>query len=183
MWKRIGIILIFTLSTIHFKQFCLATEDESNELKLAIVNHETNYTNLTYQECDWKPGCKLKQLSCRYLDEFMNHINITITEEYYRTPEEAKDAVRTNKVVGALYFTENFTDALVARLLLGNMSDDNTINQSEVRVWLDTSNQPVGETLPTDLHVAFQNFTKDIHSDCNIREELLEIPLSLMNLD
>lgn len=71
----------------------------------------------------------------------MNHINITITEEYYRTPEEAKDAVRTNKVVGALYFTENFTDALVARLLLGNMSDDNTINQSEVRVWLDTSSE------------------------------------------
>lgn len=42
---------------------------------------------------------------------------------------------------GALYFTENFTDALVARMALGRESDDETLDQSEVRVWLDMSSE------------------------------------------
>lgn len=42
---------------------------------------------------------------------------------------------------GALYFTENFTDALVARMALGRQSDDETLDQSEVRVWLDMSSK------------------------------------------
>lgn len=42
---------------------------------------------------------------------------------------------------GALYFTENFTDALVARMALGRESDDETLDQSEVRVWLDMSSK------------------------------------------
>lgn len=40
---------------------------------------------------------------------------------------------------GALYFTENFTDALVARMALGRKADNETLDQSEMRVWLDMS--------------------------------------------
>jgi len=53
----------------------------------------------------------------------------------------AIDAVRTGDAWGALYFTENFTDALVARMALGRESDDETLDQSEVRVWLDMSSK------------------------------------------
>lgn len=51
------------------------------------------------------------------------------------------DAVRNGHVWGTLYFTENFTDALVARMALGKDSDDETLDQSEIRVWLDMSSK------------------------------------------
>lgn len=51
------------------------------------------------------------------------------------------DAVRTGNAWGALYFTENFTDALVARMVLGRESDDEILDQSEIRVWLDMSSK------------------------------------------
>jgi len=62
-----------------------------------------------------------------------------MSQDYYESPETAIDAVRTGDAWGALYFTENFTDALVARMALGRESDDETLDQSEVRVWLDMS--------------------------------------------
>lgn len=46
---------------------------------------------------------------------------------------------------GALYFTENFTDALVARMALGRESDNETLDQSEMRVWLDMSSKSIYE--------------------------------------
>lgn len=51
------------------------------------------------------------------------------------------DAVKKGDVWGILYFTENFTDALVARMALGKDSDDETLDQSEIRVWLDMSSK------------------------------------------
>lgn len=62
-------------------------------------------------------------------------------QDYYDTEEKAIDAVKMGDAWGALYFTENFTDALVARMALGRESDDETLDQSEVRVWLDMSSE------------------------------------------
>lgn len=62
-------------------------------------------------------------------------------QDYYETKEQALDAVRMGEAWGALYFTENFTDALVARMALGQSSDNETLDQSEIRVWLDMSSK------------------------------------------
>ncbi|CAH1100505.1 unnamed protein product [Psylliodes chrysocephalus] len=176
MWRNVGVMLfIFALPVMQVILFCLAIGGDPKGLKLAIVNHERNFTNLTYQRCEWEPGCKLMDLSCRYIDSINTS---TIVKHYYRTPEEAKMAVRTGEAWGALYFTENFTDALVARMALGKDADEETLDQSEVRVWLDMSNQQIGIILQRDLQLAFQNFTKDIFRACEYNEELAEIPIS-----
>lgn len=62
-------------------------------------------------------------------------------QEYYETPESAINAVKVGDAWGAIYFTDNFTDALVARMALGRDSDDETLDQSEMRVWLDMSSK------------------------------------------
>lgn len=62
-------------------------------------------------------------------------------KEYYPDPESAKHAVRSGEAWGALYFTDNFTDALVARMALGIDADEETLDQSEIRVWLDMSSK------------------------------------------
>jgi hypothetical protein len=70
----------------------------------------------------------------------------------YPSPEAAQDAVRGGDAWGVLYFTENFTDALVARMALGKDSDEETLDQSEIRVWLDMSSK-IPYTLPLSFFV------------------------------
>lgn len=65
----------------------------------------------------------------------------SVLQLYYPDPDSAMEAVRKGEVWGTLYFTENFTDALVARMALGKDSDDETLDQSEIRVWLDMSSK------------------------------------------
>ncbi|CAH1275398.1 unnamed protein product [Diabrotica balteata] len=128
MWRNVGVMLfIFALPVMQVILFCLAIGGDPKGLKLAIVNHEKNFTNLTYQECEYEKGCKFGNLSCRYVDTINT---TTIIKQYYATPEEAKEAVRTGNAWGALYFTENFTDALVARMALGKDADEETLDQS-----------------------------------------------------
>lgn len=131
-------LFIFALPVMQVILFCLAIGRDPTGLKLAIVNHEKNYTNLTYQECSFEPSCKFSYLSCRYLSSLKN---TTIVKEFYPTTDSAIDAVRKGNAWGALYFTENFTDAIVARMALGKDSDEETLDQSEVRVWLDMSSK------------------------------------------
>lgn len=139
MWRNVGVMLfIFALPVMQVILFCLAIGRDPTGLRLAVVNHEANYTNKSHQECSFAVGCKFKNLSCRYLNSLTN---ATIVQEYYPDPEAALEAVRIGQAWGAVYFTENFTDALVARIGLGKDSDDETLDQSEVRVWLDMSSK------------------------------------------
>lgn len=64
-----------------------------------------------------------------------------LLQTYYPEPDSAMEAVRRGEAWGTLYFTENFTDALVARMALGRDADDETLDQSEIRVWLDMSSK------------------------------------------
>lgn len=50
MWRNVGVMLfIFALPVMQVILFCLAIGGDPKGLKLAIVNHERNFTNLTYQ--------------------------------------------------------------------------------------------------------------------------------------
>lgn len=131
MWRNVGVMLfIFALPVMQVILFCLAIGRDPNGLKLAIANMEMNGTvrmfdfiffcpfylqMVSLQECNFEPGCHFSGLSCRYL----NHLNQSILREYYSDPESAIEAVKTGQAWGAVYFTENFTDALVARMALG----------------------------------------------------------------
>lgn len=73
--------------------------------------------NFELQNCYFEKGCTSEALSCRYL----SHLNPTIIKEFYPNPEAAVEAVRVGHAWGAMYFTDNFTDALVARMALGKI--------------------------------------------------------------
>lgn len=139
MWRNVGVMLfIFALPVMQVILFCMAIGRDPTGLRLAIVNHEQMYMNQSYQDCPFDYSCSFSNLSCRYL----NHLrNSTIVREYYETPDLAVDAVKRGEAWGSLYFTENFTDALVARMALGKDADAETLDQSEVRVWLDMSSK------------------------------------------
>lgn len=153
------------------------------------------------QNCPFETDCSLKNWSCRYL----SHLNSTIIKEFYADPEAAVEAVRTGHAWGALYFTDNFTDALLARMQLGKLSnwayhvcfernvchmlilklccsigqtaDDETLDQSEIRVWLDMSNQQIGILLNRDIQLTYKAFAQDLLKECGQNEKLGDIPI------
>ncbi|XP_050449540.1 ABC transporter G family member 23 isoform X2 [Cataglyphis hispanica] len=172
MWRNVGVMLfIFALPVMQVILFCLAIGRDPEDLKLAIVNKEMFFDNLT---CPLTTDCSFTYLSCRYLN-FLD--KDTITKEYYENLDTAMDAVRNGHVWGTLYFTENFTDALVARMALGKDSDDETLDQSEIRVWLDMSNQQIGLMLARDLQYSYRDFAKDLLSSCKQNAKLADIPI------
>lgn len=171
MWRNVGVMLfIFALPVMQVILFCLAIGRDPTGLKLAIVNHEMNYNLM---ECPFSDDCSFTNLSCRYL----SHLNKTIVKEYYETPEKALDAVRQGEAWGALYFTENFTDALVARMALGRDADEETLDQSEIRVWLDMSNQQIGLMLNRDLQLTYRTFAQQVLAKCDQNPKLADIPI------
>ncbi|KAL0114314.1 hypothetical protein PUN28_011521 [Cardiocondyla obscurior] len=164
-------LFIFALPVMQVILFCLAIGRDPTGLKLAIVNHEMSYENMS---CPVSTNCSFSYLSCRYLN-FLD--NETMIKTYYPDPESAMEAVRRGSAWGTLYFTENFTDALVARMALGRDSDEETLDQSEIRVWLDMSNQQVGLMLARNLQYSYRDFAKDLLSACQQNTKLADVPI------
>ncbi|XP_011871615.1 PREDICTED: ABC transporter G family member 23 isoform X2 [Vollenhovia emeryi] len=176
MWRNIGVMLfIFALPVMQVILFCLAIGRDPTGLKLAIVNHEMFYENMS---CPVSTNCSFTFLSCRYLNALDSESMIKV---YYPDTDSAMEAVRRGNAWGTLYFTENFTDALVARMALGKDADEEVLDQSEIRVWLDMSNQQVGLMLARNLQYSYRDFAKDLLSSCGENTKLADVPIQFMD--
>ncbi|KAK0087540.1 hypothetical protein PV325_000790 [Microctonus aethiopoides] len=176
MWRNVGVMLfIFALPVMQVILFCLAIGRDPTGLKLAIVNHEMNWET---KFCPVAHNCSFTNLSCRYLN-FLN--NDTMIKEYYETPDLAIEAVKRGNAWGTLYFTENFTDALLARMALGREADEETLDQSEIRVWLDMSNQQIGLMLARNLQYSYRDFAKDLLAKCDENTKLADVPIQFLD--
>ncbi|KAF2888833.1 hypothetical protein ILUMI_17340 [Ignelater luminosus] len=169
MQRNIGIVLfIFAIPIMQVILSCMASVGDLTGLKIAIVNYEANYTNTSYQACQHPPLCRFYNLSCRYLE----YLNDAIQKLYYPDPKSAIEAVKNSDVHGALYMSDNFTDALVARWALKSDVDEETLDQSEVKIWLDTADQQIKITLQQDLEGSYEAFFQDlIVKDCKSDSE------------
>lgn len=163
-------LFIFALPVMQVILFCLAIGRDPTGLRLAIVNLEMNSTS---GECYYEKGCSFSALSCRYL----SHLNSSIVQEYYDDIDSAKQAVSDGNAWGAMYFSDNFTDALVARIALGRDADDETLEQSEIKVWLDMSNQQIGILLNRDLQYTYRSFAQGLLTDCGNNPKLGDVPI------
>nr|CAD7571001.1 unnamed protein product [Timema californicum] len=175
IWRNPGLmVFIFGLPVFQVILFCLAVGRDPYGLKLAIVNHDMNSTDQECSDIVSSGNCSFQALSCHYLRHLKDP---TIIKEFYPTQESANEAVRRGKAWGALYFTENFTDALVARIHLQEYTDEETLDQSGIKVWLDMSNQQIGLMLMSDLRASYQNFSRELLSTCDINPRLAEAPI------
>ncbi|VVC87177.1 ABC transporter G family member 23 isoform X2 [Leptidea sinapis] len=172
MWRNIGVMLfIFALPVMQVILFCLAIGRDPSGLKLAIVNHDVNVFD---GYCPYNTSCSMKNLSCRYLDHLKNG---SIIKNYYADLSDATHAVQQGDAWGVIYFNENYTDSLVARLALGDIADNETIASSEIEVWLDMSNQQIGLMLNRDIQFSYRDFAKDLLSTCQYNPKVGDIPI------
>ncbi|XP_037876655.1 ABC transporter G family member 23 isoform X1 [Bombyx mori] len=175
MWRNIGVMLfIFVLPVMQVILFCLAIGRDPTGLRIAVVNEDVRIID---GDCPYNHTCSMKNLSCRYLDNLSDHM----IKEYYADLSSALDAVRQGEAWGALYFNENYTDSLVARLALADTADEETVTSSEVQVWLDMSNQQIGLMLNRDIQFSYRDFAKGLLETCDYNPKLGDIPIDFMD--
>ncbi|KOB71262.1 ABC transporter G family member 20, partial [Operophtera brumata] len=91
----------------------------------------------------------------------------------YNSTEEAKSAVATGKVYGALHFSTNFSSAMAKRVAEGEVPDD-IVEESSISVWLDMTNHQISYYLKSQLHKAYESFTKRAMVACDRNENLVQ---------
>lgn len=60
---------------------------------------------------------------------------------------------------------------------IGREADDETLDQSEIRVWLDMSNQQIGIMLNRDLQISYKEFAQDLLKACDNNPKLGDVPI------
>lgn len=76
-------LFIFALPVMQVILFCLAIGRDPTDLKLAIVNHEMYYENMS---CPVSADCTFSHLSCRYLNFLDNEtmVKVSLLKQFIR---------------------------------------------------------------------------------------------------
>ncbi|GLH08041.1 Protein white [Gryllus bimaculatus] len=168
-------LFIFAQPVLQIMFFCLAIGQDPTGLSIAVVNHELNSSYLCSEHIHHQ--CQLEYLSCRYLHHLNN--SKSIVQENYSNISNAVSAVKSGHVWGAIYFTENYTESLLQRINFSDTSyfEPNDWDNSEIKVWMDQSNQHIAQTIQYDLVLTYQAFLADVHMDCKWNLKLAEAPI------
>ncbi|XP_050483054.1 ABC transporter G family member 23 [Bombus huntii] len=173
MWRNVGMIMfIIGLPVVQILLFCISIGKDPEGLKLAIVNHELNSSNVAH--CTSSEGCNWTLLSCRFLEQLdKREVDIVL----YDTEDAARDAVQNGDAWGVIMFPSNYTDSLEARIKYGKDADDWDIDYSNIEIVMDMSNQQIGYLLQKKIYNSFEAFAEETTMACNYSEKLSTIPI------
>ena len=127
-----GLFFIFVLPAIQTVLYCVAIGNDPKSLPIGIVNYEVFEGFTTNENCPFQPGCELNNLSCRLTDYFKN--TKTFDVRYYVNEKSAFQDTKDTKIWGYVSFHQNYSKALVNRILSPTKSNDETRTQSTAQV-------------------------------------------------
>ncbi|KAJ8920069.1 hypothetical protein NQ315_011723 [Exocentrus adspersus] len=186
-WKQFyrnitGIVFLLAFPIIQVTAFVICIGGDIKDIPLAIVNDETmtahcpNFDpNGTAVPYDFG-SCHFSNMSCRFLTHLDHPM---ITKVYYKSLEDAVDSVKHGKVVGVLYITENFTASAEERIEKGKDVEQEVLDFSEIKVWLDMSNRQIGATLKYKLIDLYTDFQNAVFEDCRFVPGLGDLPVQV----
>ena len=132
------------------------------DLKLAIFNEELN-----------------NNVSTGWGQLFVNSINKKVfTLKEFNTFEEAMDSVKSGKTYALIDINERFTKALRLRALYGSNADEETLEESQIRVHIDWTNQMIGLQIERHLYEAIMKFGEEVAKQTKMSVHSIKIPLS-----
>ncbi|KAL1130556.1 hypothetical protein AAG570_011802 [Ranatra chinensis] len=175
MWRnKAMMIFLLGLPLVQCTLYNLAIGHDPEGLNIAVVAEElTNGLG----ECVNLPktGCFLNlPLSCRYIDKIRGRA-INLVE--YNKLEDGRAAVGLNKAWGVLHFAHNYSIALAERINLTADASDLAVELSQLNVWMDMSNQYIGNMLREDLISGYADFLQDVFKDCGWPPHAANIPV------
>ncbi|XP_034837056.1 uncharacterized protein [Maniola hyperantus] len=137
----------------------------SNAFKVAIVNYDAKQTD---SQCKFLDRCSLANISCRYVSHLKGQ---PVSQTYHTDLDSTVQALRTSELDASavVYMNENFTDAFVAKMALGDDADAETVDSAQIHVWLRKGQQT--DAIKHLLQTAFDEFTKDIMTTCEFTQD------------
>jgi len=149
----------FLLPSIEVILFCICIGQDPFNIPVAVFNQEPH-----------APG--------HYGDWFLHEIdNKTINLIRYDSRQGALDAVRSGDAWGAIMIGSNFSSALQLRVLMAGGADNDTLDQSNINVHLDMTNQIIGYELQRVLLTAWQSFSNGLSLKMGQNPAAFEFPV------
>uniref|UniRef100_A0A182R677 Uncharacterized protein n=1 Tax=Anopheles funestus TaxID=62324 RepID=A0A182R677_ANOFN len=176
-----GMVFLFLYPIFQLVSFYIAVGGNPKDLRLGIVNEElTNIRQCfneslitTYYREDY--DCDLYKVSCRFLEKLNRSVAI---QEYYDTYEDAYRDARKGKILGFIHFSENFTESLQDVRDNVRDADDGSFHTSEIKVYLDKSDQQITFFIEKKLLQTYREFAESLMSDCRLPKQLANIPIT-----
>jgi len=111
---------------------------------------------------------------------FLNTIDkVAVNQINYPSLQEALGAAQTGKAWGVVAFKQNFSVSLGERHILGLHTDNETLDQSNIYVFLDMTNQLIGYKLQRTFYESFQKFSKDVLIELDTNPAAVDLPIKI----
>ncbi|XP_065214315.1 ABC transporter G family member 23-like isoform X2 [Planococcus citri] len=169
------ILYVFLVPFVDCMIYSMCIGNDPTELKLAVVNEEfPGISNCDSLQLD---GCNFSiPFSCRYIKKLQQKTYEMV--EYYDI-DSGKNAVKKNKAWGLVHFPKNYTASMNERITLREKADDASLTFSEVQIWLDMSNQYIGNLLRRDTLKECFEYLRELFSECEWPPHLAELPIKI----
>ncbi|XP_072759164.1 ABC transporter G family member 23 isoform X2 [Anoplolepis gracilipes] len=174
-----GIVFAVLFPLIEVSTFFIGVGGDPRDLTIGIINHEAgncdygnNTGNVWYNEESFT--CSFVNLSCKFLHEYGDSI---VDQKFYDDISEASDAVRDGDLVGVMYFSHNFSEALQRRIHDFSFANTEDILFGEIDVFLDMGDMRIGQYLEKKLYERFFDIFGDLMKDCKYPSKLGSVPI------
>ena len=162
--KCIQFIFYLLFPSIQFALILYSVGGQPTGLKLAIYNEET-----------------VNNISNSWGQLFIDSINRDIFKlQEFNSFEIALDSVKSGQNYAAIDINDRFSNALRLLSIFGRDADEETIEESKIRVHIDWTNQMIGNMIESYLYDALIKFGKLVEKSNTIINSI-EIPLSFEN--
>ncbi|CAH1391176.1 unnamed protein product [Nezara viridula] len=168
--SKISWFMLFFNPVIQCILFEMAVS-EPKGLKLGLINEE-----LFNGDCDSFSNETCFPSSCKFTTAIQEE-NIGLVT--FENIKNAESAAKKNKVWGYVHIHPNFTDSFYARIMSSKGVDDDILEQSEIDVSLDMSNQYIRNMLKKALMTSFLTYLDMVKTDCHWEVDHIKYPMRL----
>ncbi|KAK6632870.1 hypothetical protein RUM43_012609 [Polyplax serrata] len=181
-----GLGFTFILPVLEIITFFMTIGGNPQNLRFGIVNEDMgNFSNCNDYASHMPTGvvytdndCIFRGLSCHFLTDFYNSLDVKYNYVYYNDLDSAMKSVKEGNLIGVLYFAENFTESFTARLELGQDADEYVLDSHEIKIWLDMTNGQTAYLIQQQMYDSYFNFSQKILKDCGLNPKVATIPVA-----
>lgn len=177
-----AIIFLSVVPVIQILFFYLAIGGNPIGLKIGIVDDEIT----DYSECknsslittfvhDYM--CDMSLISCRFLERIDSHVG---DKRFFQTYDEAYSEARKGNIIAILHFSSNFSQSVQESIENKETRDLGTRLNRIISISMDQTNQQLTSFLRQQFFEIYQNYSRELMSDCEYPVELETVPLHLM---
>ncbi|KAG8226599.1 hypothetical protein J437_LFUL007291 [Ladona fulva] len=162
---------VFGFPIFQIVLYFAAIGGDPTDLSIAVVNQEARYSGQNDCTEYTKGFCNDSTLSCRYLE-------ILKASKYMEVKYAGKNLlllhpkVRRGRAWGAVIIPENFTKALNERIDRGIEADEELIDNGDVQVYLDMSDQQLSTLIRRRLYADLHDLLNEIYTNCGLNPKI-----------